>query len=70
MLITQKGKTGKQNERIYSLLESFHLTDRLYNPKEEITKQIEKPIDWEKVNNKIKSGRKASFEYIQMIGDK
>lgn len=70
IVITQKGKTGKQNERIYSLLESFHLTDRLYDPKEEITKQIEKPIDWEKVNNKIKSGRKASFEYIQMIGDK
>ncbi len=70
IVITQEGKTGKQNERIYSLLNSFNLTTRLYNVTESFQEQLDAPIDWEKVNNIIKLQRKASFEYIQMIIDK
>ena len=67
IVITQEGKTGKQNERIYSLLYSFNLLDRLYDSKKEIVDQIDTFIDWNRINDEIKLKRMASFEYIEMI---
>ena len=67
IVITQEGKTGKQNERIYSLLNSFNLLDRLYDSKKEIVDQIDTFIDWNRINDEIKLKRMASFEYIEMI---
>lgn len=69
LVFEQSGKSGKQNERIYSLLDCLGLKDRLYNPTEDFDKQIKKTIKWTEVNRKIKEARIESIKFIQKVRD-
>lgn len=69
IVFTQSGKTGKQNERLFSLLEGLSLINRIYDPTKEIKDQIREFIDWEKVNQVILNKRKESEAYIDKMRD-
>lgn len=48
-VLTQKGYTTKQNERIYSLLTLFGLQERILEPRQPIKEVIERLINWDSV---------------------
>lgn len=52
--------------RFTSLLKMFGLEDRLVTSVDDVTEElINKPIDWNAVNAKIKSEQKRSFDYLK-----
>lgn len=67
LVFEQSGKSGKQNERIYSLLNCFNLKDRIYNPDGDLNIQMDKEINWSKVNRKIAEERVESFKFIRKV---
>lgn len=60
------GNKDRGLARFTSLLKMFDLEDRLVESVDDVTDDlIHKPIDWKRVNRKIKSEQKRSMEYLQ-----
>lgn len=59
-VLLQKGKSAKQNERIYSLLETLGLQDRILCFDAPIEDIMEKKIDWKHVENAKKTLREKA----------
>lgn len=70
-LVLKQSRTGeKQNERMYSILSLLNLENRFYSENCTIKEQINRKIDWNKVDNIIEKQKKDSIEYIKMaLGD-
>lgn len=56
-VLLQKGKTEKQNERIYSLLDMFDLKDRILNYDNSVSSIMSREIDWDMVEDKKRALR-------------
>ncbi len=52
------------NERLLSLLKSLGLTERIYDPKQNPDEQMNRPIDWDSVQNCLGKQLKSSFDYL------
>lgn len=50
-VILQRGESGKQNGRILSLLDMFHLMDRIWDDTTDLCTLMNKPINWNLVEN-------------------
>lgn len=65
LVYLQGGSTAKQNERIYSLLKTYKLEDRLIHNLDSIEKQMKKKIDWDHVDSIIRIKREKALEYLK-----
>ena len=64
--ILQKGETAVQNTRIFSLLESLGLEDRIYHPeKGSMAGQPNRPINWTAVERNWEALRIHSMEFLK-----
>ncbi|WP_300797091.1 polysaccharide pyruvyl transferase family protein, partial [uncultured Akkermansia sp.] len=64
--ILQKGETAVQNTRIFSLLESLGLEDRIYHPeKGSMAEQLDRPINWTAVERNWEALRIHSMEFLK-----
>lgn len=64
--ILQTGNTAIQNTRFFSLLKSLGLEDRIYAPeKGPMRKQMDQPIPWEAVENKLEQLRNHSTQFLE-----
>ncbi|WP_268751251.1 polysaccharide pyruvyl transferase family protein [Akkermansia muciniphila] len=64
--ILQKGETAVQNTRIFSLLESLGLEDRIYHPeKGSMAGQLNRPINWTAVERNWEALRIHSMEFLK-----
>lgn len=69
-VLTQKGATTQQNERLYSLLKLFGLEGRILQPDKEIKKIIDTPINWNNVENIKKECRlKVDFFWENILNN-
>lgn len=65
IVFLQKGKTAKQNERLYSLLQMIGLESRVYDETKEISIQLQEPIEWERVESIIAELRGNSIQFLK-----
>ena len=57
------------NERIYSLLETLGLHERIYSPKKgSFARQMDAAIDWKKVGTSLYMQRESSIEFLTSAG--
>ena len=68
VVFLQNGKTIKQNERIFNLLETFNLTERIYDSKTSVQNILEIPINWENVSTIMHNQRKIATEFLKNVG--
>lgn len=59
-----KGVCARGNNRVYSLLDKLSLLYKIVNDDSIIENIIEKDIDWNYVNNKLKELREQSIEFL------
>lgn len=62
-VLLQKGKSIKQNERIYSLLNMFGLQDRILCPNDSIDDMMIKEINWEHVEQVKNRNREKTYQF-------
>lgn len=62
-VLLQKGKSIKQNERIYSLLNMFGLQDRILCPNDSIDDMMTKEINWEHVEQVKNRNREKTYQF-------
>ncbi len=58
------GKSNQKNERILSLMESLGLESRICDPQKPIDSQMDAPIDWKEVRNRLEHIRKQSCDFL------
>lgn len=68
VVFLQNGKTIKQNERIFNLLETFNLTERIYDSKTSVQNILEISINWENVSTIMHNQRKIATEFLKNVG--
>lgn len=66
--ILQKGTLQCQNSRIYSLLNMFDLTDRIWDGTHDIEEIIDRPIDWDFIETKRNIYIKRTDKFFQDCG--
>jgi hypothetical protein len=66
--ILQSGETASQNTRLFSLLQDFHLEDRIWDGKSELASMIKKPIDWDSFNSVLEEKQKLSDAFFNDLG--
>lgn len=66
LTLLQNGKTAIQNARIFSLLESLGLEERIYHPKKgPMNKQLDRPINWTSVEQNQQALCLHSMEFLK-----
>lgn len=63
--LSQSGATEKENIRFTNILEIFGLQNRLVDNLADLQTQMNEPIDWDKVNLKLKSWRNVGVEFLE-----
>lgn len=64
LVMPQKGAGEEQNNRQLDLLSTLELNERIYNNKISILEQIEKPINWRRVEFKINQFVNISKDFL------
>lgn len=64
LAILLTNKYAKGNSRITSLLHSLGLEYRIFNPSASFEKQMDKEIDWEKVEHNILQLQQVSYDFL------
>ena len=64
LVVLLRGKRSGGNDRVRTLLESAGLTDRIFNPQREVAEQMEAPIDWGDVENRLSNMRRSSADFL------
>lgn len=66
LTLLQHGKTAVQNARLFSLLESLGLEDRLYHPeKGPMNEQLARPINWTAAERNREALRLHSMDFLR-----
>jgi len=65
LVILLTNRYAKGNDRIISLLEAIGLSERIFNPNLQLKMQIEKPINWEMVDENVSKLQQKSFEFLK-----
>lgn len=60
-----KGSAAKLNNRVENLLTQLNLTERIWNPNRPINEQINRKIDWGKVNAAVEQWKNYSAEWLR-----
>lgn len=68
VVFLQNGATSKQNERIFNLLKTFNLTERIYNPKVCVANILDSAINWENVAKIMECQREVATEFFETVG--
>lgn len=58
------GSKGKGNDRIETLLSALGLEERIFDPSQEVARQMDAPIDWAAVGERLDALRKSSKDYL------
>ena len=58
------GKSNQKNERILSLMESLGLESRICDPRKPVDPQMDAPIDWKEVKNRLERIRSQSCAFL------
>ncbi len=56
---------GKEKHKVSDLLEYFAQTDRLVQDEDDITALLQKPVDYEKTNDLIRTAREQARQYLR-----
>ena len=62
--LAQSGATEKENIRFTNILELFGLQNRLVDNLADLQAQINTPIEWDKINAKLKEWRNVGVEFL------
>lgn len=65
LTIGLKGKYGKANSRMEQLLQHLGIPERILDPNKSIQEQMESPIDWDEIDDRIESIKKSSLEFLK-----
>lgn len=65
LVLKQSGLGEKQNDRMVSILNLLELEERFYDEKFPIKDQINKKIDWDKIDNILNKERQKSIDFIK-----
>lgn len=69
LVFPRRDRSKGINERIYSLLETLGLQERIYSPKKgSFARQMDAAIDWKEVENALQMQRKNSIEFLASAG--
>lgn len=68
VVFLQNGITGKQNERIFNLLNTFNLIDRIYDSQIRIENILEREIDWEYVSKIMEDQKIIASRFFEDTG--
>ena len=63
--IPLNGKYAEGNERLYTLLQTLELNERLVKDKGQIKNILDKPIDWNIVDNLLEEQREKSEKFLK-----
>lgn len=66
--ILQSGWSSQQNTRFLSLFKSLGLTDRIAAPGDDIEEVMNRPIDWERVEENIRALRLHTDAFFEELG--
>lgn len=68
LVFIQEGATKSQNGRLFSLLKKLKLEHRLYRKQESLEVQMERTIDWNRVESVIKGARERAVLFLSSEG--
>lgn len=67
-VILQRGESGKQNGRILSLLDMFHLTDRIWDDTSDLSTIMNQPINWDLIESERLKWVEKTDSFFSNIG--
>jgi hypothetical protein len=65
LFIPLRGQFSSGNNRVSSILAQLGITERYLNENDDIEIKLHQPINWEKVDEKLKILRKVSTEWLK-----
>ena len=65
LTIGLRGEYSRANTRMEYLLSLLGIPERMLNPEKPVREQMEKPIDWNSVDNKLEAMRQQSLDFLR-----